>query len=635
MNSSIWNERLAVAKRRAFIQRSTAQHLQRANSSGNLLRQTLSTLDLTFLGIGSIIGAGVYVLSGVTAKDIAGPSVVLSYLIAATAALLSALSYSEFAVDLPLTGGAFNYICVTFGEGVAWTVAWNMLLETGLSSAAVSRGFSGYLATLIGKSSPNNNHWLVTVGPLEMDFLAPLLIAILTVVLMIGTKTGSRFNAVVCCLNISVILFVVIAGLPKCSADNLVPFAPFGVEGVFSAASIVFFSYIGFDYIANAAEEAQHPEKSLPYAILASLGVATFLYVLMSVIIVAMVPYTNIAISAPFSSAFLLHNAPWVAKIVSFGALFGITTSTMTGLLSQARLFVVLGRERLLPAALGRVSLTSGVPIIATFWTGVTSGMLGILLDISVLAELVSVGTLYVFFAVCAGVLYRRYAEPGEEDGANRDVILRITAITAFSLAFTISFQVSSAPWWVAALFLLGWLLSTLSMLFSLSVLYTPTKFEVPFFPFTPALGILFNVHLIGSLGWISYVRFAVWMVIGVLIYLFYGANGAEELDEEMDYATGLHQVGGRKAKYSSTIRYHEATDGRNNNNDNASGDGGGGGGGGGVGRSGKRGGVIEMRQQQHHLKMLPAEGLQADMSSVGAAAGSSLEDWVGLLDNN
>lgn len=492
---------LALLKRRTFSIRNLGEQLQRTS-----LEPCLTAIDLTFLGLGSIIGAGVYVLSGITAKEYAGPAVVFSYLVAAIAALLSALSYSEFAVDMPIAGGAFNYISMTFGEGLAWTVAWNMLLETGLSSAAVSRGFSAYLSTLLGHQPEAQ----------QIDPLATLLIAILTLILCTGTKLGSRFNAVVCATNICVILFVLVAGFPETKGSNLTAdFAPFGVQGVLSAASIVFFSYIGFDYIANCAEEAHNPEVSLPIAILASLGIATALYVLLSLTIVGMVPYAHIDVNAPFSSAFSHH--PWAAKIVSFGALLGITTSTMTGLLSQARLFVVLGRERLLPGALSSLRM-------ATCTTGLFSGLLALFLDIGTLSELVSIGTLYVFYAVCAAVIYRRYAD----DKTSKQRVLKglgLLSMTAILSSMTFHFH---APWLIVTLSLCLWMAVACSFYF-LPIVYVPLKFSVPFFPITPSLGILFTLYLIGSLGWLAYVRFVVWMAVGVAVYAFYGVHAAEK----------------------------------------------------------------------------------------------------------
>lgn len=431
---SNWLDRF---NRQAWRVSSPSEHLARAESSQGLTK-VMGLLDLTFLGLGSIVGAGVYVLSGVVANSIAGPGVILSYVIAATAALLAAFCYAEFAVDLPVAGGAFNYVHTTFGEIIAWSVAWNMILETLLSSAAVSRGFSSYLATLFGHPADS---FLISIGGsvLQLDPLAFGLIALLTSLLAVGTKESSSFNIVISTFNICAIIFVLAAGLPHADTANLQPFAPYGSRGIFSGSSIVFFSYIGFDYLANAAEEATNPSAHLPLGIIASLGIATMLYVLMSTTIVLMVPYNQIDVNAPFAAAFMHVGMGWVAKIVSFGALMGIVASTMTGLLSHARLLVVLGRQHLLPPMLGAVNQWSKTPLAATIVTGLGAGLLGLVLDIHLLAELVSIGTLYVFYVVCAGVVYRRYkttaaSREDKEEGEWKRIGGRLAAITLSSM---------------------------------------------------------------------------------------------------------------------------------------------------------------------------------------------------------
>ncbi|PRW59844.1 transcription elongation factor SPT5-like protein 1 [Chlorella sorokiniana] len=526
------------------------QHLLRSGT--NDLPKTLSLADLVFLGIGSIIGAGVFVLSGVAANELAGPAVIVSYLVAATAALLSALCYAEMAVSLPVAGGAFNYISVSFGELAAWTVAWNISLETTLSSAAVARGFASYLATLIGLSA---SALRISVGPIQLDPAAALLVLLLTALLIKGTKESSLFNMVVSGLNVASILFVLCAGFPSAKASNLSPFAPFGGKGVFAASAVVFFAFVGFDYVANAAEEATDPAKDLPWGIVGSLGVATLLYVLMSLCIVMMVPYQNIDVNAPFSAAFLDHGMAWAAKIVSLGAVLGIVTSSMTGLLGQSRLFVVLGRERLLPARLAAVSPRTGTPVEATLLTGCMAATLALLLDIGLLAELVSIGTLYVFICVCSGTLYNRYHQPGSGSSA-KPVLAALLAMISMAAAFSLSFTFD-AGWPAVLVFLLLFGLAAAS-LYLLPVQHVPEKFRVPLFPATPSLGILFTVHLIGSLGWLAYVRFGVWMAIGLALYALYGVHGAEQREREHD--SELEEARARESNGAEAPLPHQLT---------------------------------------------------------------------------
>ncbi len=401
-----------------------------------------------------------------------------------------------------------------------------MILETLLSSSAVARGFSGYLATLVGRQPVD-----FLVSPLELDFFAAGLILCLTAVLSRGTKQSSVFNIVVCSINLSCIAFILIAGLPQAESTNLQPFFPYGTRGTFAAASIVFFAFVGFDYIANAAEEASDPRRGLPVGIIASLGIATLLYVLMATTLVMMVPAAQVDIHAPFSDAFAARGVHWAAKIVSCGALAGIITSTMTGLLSQARLFVVLGRERLLPAALARVHPTTNCPLVATLVTGGCAATLALLLDINILAELVSVGTLYVFYAVCAGTYYWRCHIPGSNTRPQA-ALIRIGALTLSSLCLSISFTYR-APTIMLILFSLAWICAAV-MMCTLKAHRIPSRFAIPFFPLTSILGILFTIHLLCSLGWPAYVRFVVWMVLGGVVYAVYGAKAAEAHEMEI-----------------------------------------------------------------------------------------------------
>ena len=425
------------------------------------------------------------------------------------------------------------------------------VLETTLSSAAVARGFSSYLATLVALQPQDLR---VPLGSVALDFPALLLILALTLLLCKGTRESSTFNMVVCLVNVGCIAFVLAAGFPQADVANLKPFAPFGVRGVFSASSILFFSYIGFDYIANVSEECADPTFALPVSILASLCAASLLYVLMSLCIVAMVPAALISVDAPFSAAFLSHKMGWASLVVSAGAvagerprpaacllpqpqyaephlvclslLAGITTSTMSGLLSQARLFVVLGREHLLPRWLAVVNPRTGTPINATAVTGACAGLLALLVDIGVLAELVSIGTLYVFFLVCCGVLFRRYHVRGDRRSGAL-VGAGLAGVTAASVGASAALTLG-APWLLLALFLALWGL-LVGALCLLPMAYVPARFRVPLFPLTPALGMLFCVHLIGSLGVLAYVRFAVWNAAGLAIYGCYSVHRAEE----------------------------------------------------------------------------------------------------------
>lgn len=534
---SKWAKRF---QRRAWRTKSSAMQLkQTSSSSTSKLTRCLGPFDLIMIGIGGIIGSGVFVLTGVASREHAGPAVVLSYSIAAISALLSGLCYTEFVVDLPTAGGAFNYISVVFGEFTAWIVACNMILEYTLSSAAIARGFSAYLATLAGLDP---TYFIIDVGIVHLDFFALGLIIFLSCILAYGTKESARFNMIVTMINLAVVVFVVCGGLPYANPRNLKPFAPYGASGIFAAASIVFFSFIGFDTVATTAEEVKNPAVDLPIGIVGSLLVCGFLYALMCIVISLMVPYAQIDINAPFSQAFghILQqsNNPGAPKriflglaqrVVSIGALTGIVTSLLVALLGQARIYVVLGREWLLPSWFAWAHPSRGTPMHAAAFTCLTAGTLALLVDISTLAQLVSIGTLFVFFMVDFGVLVRRFCKPDTTGWAA--FLWRALPMLLFNIGFTISFRLG-APVAVYVVFAALWVVAAAALLM-LPVVWRPEGFAVPLSPITPALGMFVTLHLIGSLGWKSYVRFCIWAAASIVVYILYSMHRADAKDLE------------------------------------------------------------------------------------------------------
>mmetsp|Transcript_15504 Transcript_15504/g.46826 ORF Transcript_15504/g.46826 Transcript_15504/m.46826 type:complete len:678 (+) Transcript_15504:234-2267(+) len=533
-------------KRRAWKPKTPEAQLKRSVGE-NELKRCLGPFDLIMLGIGGIIGSGVFVLTGVAAREHAGPAVVISYSVAAAAALLSGLCYTEFTVDLPTAGGAFNYVAVVFGEFTAWLVACNLVMEYTLSCAAIARGFSAYLATLAGQRP---TFFTVHASFLHMDFFALGLIIVLSCILAYGTKESARFNTTVTMVNLAVIVYVVCAGMPYAAGTNYRPFAPFGAHGVFAAASIVFFSFIGFDTVATTAEEVKNPAVDLPIGIVGSLLVCAFLYALMCVVICLMVPYGMIDINAPFSEAFhhiltTTNNITTAKKvflqfserIVSIGAVTGIVTSLLVALLGQARIYVVLGREWLLPSWFAYVHPKRETPIYAAAWTGLTAGVLALLVDINALAQLVSIGTLFVFYMVDLGILVRRYYTPGSGDW--KPLTTRCAAMLLFNLGFTVAFRLH-APIPVYVVLAVMWL-GAATTLYTLPVVWRPAKFAVPLSPLTPALGMFITLHLIGSLGWQAYARFGGWVLLSMAAYVLYGMHRAEAKDARDSHTLVSH----------------------------------------------------------------------------------------------
>jgi APA family basic amino acid/polyamine antiporter len=360
------------------------------------------------LGVGAIVGSGIFVLTGVVARDVAGPGVVVSYVIASLAALLSALAYAELAVAFPSAGGAFSFSAGVFGELTAWISAAGLVLEYGLSAAAVARGFTSYAAALFGKPA-SSVRFPTPLSAVSIDPIACACVLIACALLAVGVREANWANALVNGVNVALIVFITALGLTLFTPNNLTPFAPFGAKGILGGAAIVFFSFIGADSIANAAEECEKPSRDLPLGIVGSVGIATILYVLMALTIVGMVPFSQIDPDAPFSAAFASAGKPWAGGVVAAGALTGIATSVFVALYSQTRLLLMLGRSGLLPPVFGRVAKRTQTPVVSTAVTGGVAGVLALLFDIDLLAELVSLGTLVVYTLVLLAVLVRRY----------------------------------------------------------------------------------------------------------------------------------------------------------------------------------------------------------------------------------
>ncbi|KAK2080626.1 hypothetical protein QBZ16_000480 [Prototheca wickerhamii] len=498
--------RMRLLRERAFVPRTA---LTGDPHEGPALRRCLTVWDLGFMGIGSMVGAGIFVVTGVAAANVTGPAVVLSYVIAACAAGLSALNYAELASTMPGAGSAFDLTLVCFGELPAWSVGWGMLLEMVLSCSAVARGLSGYLAALLGL--PRASLLPRGLAGLDPDPLAAALLLALSALLAWSVKQGLRLNQLVSAAKMAAIALVLAAGFPHARASNLQPFFPTGPSGVFAGAALVFFSYVGFEMVANAAEEALRPERDLPIAILGSLAATTCLYVAASACIVAMAPRHAIDTSAAFATAFRDVGMAWAARAVAAGAVAGVTTSCLCGLLAGARLVVTLGRAALLPRALAAVHRGRQTPVAATATVGLVSAVLALLLDIGTLAEMVSAGTLYVFLVVCLAVVYRRY----KAQGTARPCVSILAVLVGLSIGVGLTFQLG-APLFVTLLLLGLWVAAVGALCV---VPHSPPTFSfekvfhVPGFPVVPALGILARVQCLMK---VEASRLAAWVENGI-----------------------------------------------------------------------------------------------------------------------
>ncbi|CAI5516654.1 unnamed protein product [Closterium sp. Naga37s-1] len=353
---------------------------------------------------------GVFVITGVAARDHAGPSVILSYLLSATSALLSALCYTEFAVHLPVAGGAFSYLMVTLGELPAFITVANLLMEYILSNAAAARGLSAYFAGFLGQD-PEFFRLPVPAWGITLDFVALGLILSLSVLVAYGTQESSYFNFLASGLSMLAIVIIIVAGFTAGSLENITAsFAPFGMQGMLDAAALVYFCFIGFDAVTTLAEEVANPAVDLPIGIVGSVAVVAVIYGFMALSLCLLVPYPQIDADAPFSSALRqLAGWGWAAGVVAAGALLAIVTAVLVGLMGQARIVLVVARAELLPKQFASVSPVTRTPLFATAVLGVATGVMALLVDLETLASMVSIGTLLIFLMVALALLLHRY----------------------------------------------------------------------------------------------------------------------------------------------------------------------------------------------------------------------------------
>ncbi|HTW88620.1 MAG TPA: amino acid permease [Candidatus Binataceae bacterium] len=465
-----------------FRRKPVAMLMNEAATPGGLKR-ALRALDLTALGIGAIVGAGIFVLTGVAASKYAGPAVMLSFCVSGFACAMAALCYAEFASMIPVAGSAYSYAYSTMGELVGWIIGWDLVLEYAVGAAAVAVGWSGYLRVIlegVGIHLPVAlTHAPGSAPGAIIDLPALLIVLIVSGILYVGISESARFNSLIVAVKLLVIGMVIVVGGFYVRPANWTPFAPFGWGGVMKGAAVIFFAYIGFDAVSTAAEEVVDPMRDLPIGILGSLFVCTVLYVAVAAVVTGMVPPRMLDINAPLASAFVLRGLHALSGIISLGAVAGLTSVLLVLLLGQSRIFYAISRDGLLPPAFCRVHPRFKTPYVPTILTGIAVAIAAALLPIQDIAELTNIGTLFAFVLVCLGLWILRHAEPD----------LR-------------------------------------------------RPFRTPLVPLVPILGALFCGYLMSSLPLITWVRFVIWMAIGFVIYFSYGrfhsrvAAEARKLDE-------------------------------------------------------------------------------------------------------
>ena len=440
----------------------------------NRLHRVLGPFTLTALGVGAIIGAGIFVLTGLAAHDYAGPGLMLSFVLAGMGCAFAGLCYAEFASMIPVAGSAYTYSYATLGELMAWIIGWDLILEYGMASSTVAYGWSKYFLHFLELFDIHVPAYLAS-DPFStpgawFNLPAAAVVLLITVVLVLGIRQSARFNGAMVLLKVAVVLFVIFAGAVHVDAANWSPFLPFGFAGVAKGAAFVFFAYIGFDSVSTHAEEARNPQRDVPIGIIASLLVCTVLYIAVSAVLTGMVPYQEIHIDAPLAAAFGRYGLSSAVMIISVGAVAGITSVLLVMMLSQSRVLFAMSRDGLLPhSVFGVVHERYRTPHRATILTGVLVAIVAALFPINALAEMVNIGTLFAFVVVCAAVWIMRYTNPDK-----------------------------------------------------------PRPFRCPLVPLVPILGILFNLGLMLSLGWHNWARLVVWLAIGMVIYFGYSRHHSQ-----------------------------------------------------------------------------------------------------------
>lgn len=459
------------------LRRKPIEQIQEGAASEQLTR-TLGLWQLTAIGVGGIIGAGIFALAGAVAHDRAGPAVVVSFLIAGVASAAAAFSYAEFAGLIPKAGSAYTYGYAVLGELAGWFIGWDLLLEYTAIVAVVAIGISGYFGFLLGQLGLDLPAWMLGApgtGPgHQVDLFAMILCLFTAYLLTLGIRNAARFETVVVVLKVLVVLLVIAVGFFHIDTANYNPFFPFGISGAFTGAATVFFAVFGYDAMSTAAEESKDAQRHMPKAIIYSLAISMVLYVLACLVLTGMQNYTEIDPESGFSTAFKAVGLEGLANVIAIGAIIGILTVMFTFMLGVTRVWFSMSRDGLLPHWFAKTHPTRHVPVRVTWIVGVGSALIAGFLPIGEAAELTNIGILLAFVVVCVAVIVLRYKQPE-----------------------------------------------------------LPRTFRCPGMPFVPAIGVVFSLWLITFLDWQTWVRFGVWLVIGLIIYFAYSYRNSNLAKEQ------------------------------------------------------------------------------------------------------
>lgn len=543
------------------------------------LSRCLSKFDLTSLGVAATLGAGIYILSGTLARGVAGPGIVISFFIAGLASLLAGLCYAEFSARVPRVGSAYTFAYVTIGELCAFIIGWNLFLEYVIAVSSMARAWSSYLdASLLNDAI--KNFTITGIGKLGVsgvivsypDFFAFFLVLVVSAILCFKVKFTSVTTNVITTVNILVIIFIIIFGAIFAERKNWTDdFLPYGFSGVLTAAAPAFFAFVGFDVIATAVEESNNPSNDVPVAMILTIGICFVAYFGVSAVLTLMVPYNQLAERGALPEVFAMRGAPWAKYIIAVGALCGLTASLIGGLFPLPRMLYAMASDGLIFKFLAKVHPKTEIPVIATVLSGALAAFLALIFDLEALVEMMSIGTLLAYTIVALCVLLLRYQpgsvgivkggekifltneETADHEAPREDTRLtqetdgptlqtaRLAAIGIYcnvAMYFFISILLiwgghailNGRAWAIFMACLLGILLVTfIVLLVRQPQNKTPLPFKVPCVPAIPLFSIFINVFLILKLNYLTWIRFAVWMTIGLSIYIFYGLRHSVE----------------------------------------------------------------------------------------------------------
>lgn len=437
------------------------------------LQKALGPFDLTMLGVGAVIGTGIFVLTGIVAAQAAGPAIILSFIFSGIACALTALCYAEFASMIPASGSAYTYSYATFGELFAWVLGWDLILEYGLACSVVASGWSAYFQDLVrgfgihlpqalsGAYNPAKGSYI--------DLMAVVVVFFLSAVLLTGVKESSKINNVMVCIKIGVILLFLAVGIFYVKPENWTPFMPYGFSGIIKGAATAFLAYIGFDAVSSAAEEVRNPQRDMPIGIISSLAICIVLYVAVSAVLTGMIPYAKLNVGDPVAFALRVVHQNWVAGFVSLGAILGITTVLFVMMYGQTRLFFAISRDGLLPKSISKLTEKTKTPARSIILTWLMATVFSAVVPLNQLAELTNIGTLFAFIVVSISVIVLRKTRP--------DI---------------------------------------------------PRSFKTPFVPVIPVLAVAACGYLMVHLSKVTWIGFLIWFIIGLAIYFGYGYRHSE-----------------------------------------------------------------------------------------------------------